>query len=82
MCTCVCVSVVCGEVCIFACMHGPRARMVGEYLDRSIHTHTWSQLAANEVPDERAAAATLQTRALRPDAEADERTLEPPHPIK
>lgn len=44
------------------------------YLDRSIHTHTWSQLAVNEVPDKHAAAATLQTTVLGPDTEAGERT--------
>lgn len=46
------------------------------YLDQSIHTHTWCQLAVNEVPDKHSAAATLQATALNPDMEADEKTLE------
>lgn len=36
------------------------------YLDLSF-LHTWSQLAANEVPDKHAAAATLETIAHDPD---------------
>lgn len=47
----VCVSMACGEVCIYACMHGPCVCVDVAYLDQPIHTHTWSQLAVNEVPD-------------------------------
>lgn len=71
MCARVCVSVACGEVCIYACMHGPRGCVDVVYLDQAIHTHTCRQLAANEVADKHAAA-------LRPDTEADERMPEPP----
>lgn len=72
----VCVSMACGEVCIYACMHGPCVCVDVAYLDQPIHTHTWSQLAVNEVPDRHSAAATLQTAAVNPDTEADQRTPE------
>lgn len=75
-CVHVCVSMACGEVCIYVSIHGPCVCVDVAYLDQSIHTHTWSQLAVNEVPDKHAAAATLQTTVLQPDTEADERTLE------
>lgn len=42
------------------------ARKDVAYLDLSF-LHTWSQLAANEVPDKHAAAATLETIAHDPD---------------
>lgn len=48
----------------------------GGDLDQSVHTHTWSQLAANEVPDKHAVAATLHSPTLHPDTEAED--TEPP----
>lgn len=73
VCVCVyvhaCLSVACGEVCIYACICGPESVCAESTCNVSgpVLLHTWSQLAVNEVPDKHAAAATLETIAHDPD---------------